>query len=34
MGVPQPSAWSKCGKANAANCQMLCKNDNRRKPGT
>jgi hypothetical protein len=34
MGVPQPSAWSKGGKANAANCQMVCKDHNRRKSGT
>lgn len=23
--------WSEGGKTNAANCQMLCKDDNRRK---
>jgi hypothetical protein len=25
--------WHKGGKTNAANCQMLCKDDNRRKAG-
>jgi 5-methylcytosine-specific restriction endonuclease McrA len=26
--------WHSGGKTNAANCQMLCKADNRRKSGT
>lgn len=26
--------WHEGGKTNAANCQMLCKDDNRRKSGT
>ncbi len=30
MGVPQPRAWSKGGKASAANCQMLLQDDNPR----
>ena len=30
MGVPQPRAWSTGGKPNAASCQMLRSNDNRR----
>lgn len=25
--------WHEGGKTNAANCQMLCKDDNRRKSG-
>ena len=25
--------WHEGGKTNAANCQMLCKEDNRRKSG-
>jgi len=25
--------WSKNGKTTAENCQMLCKDDNRRKSG-
>ena len=33
MGVPQSGAWSKGGKPNAENCQMLCKDNNRRKSG-
>jgi len=33
MVAPQSRAWNKDGKPNAANCPMLCMDDNRRKSG-